>query len=163
MVRVKAISKPYTVESQFSDDTVEMVNVTLEGSTSGSQMNQGAALLGRKKGIVNLGLGGGLTCTIAVREEHADQFTEGEVIDDLYINRVWCSENPYPKAVDDQGRPLAEPIPDVMCPDGQKRDLYSRTILSEKQEEVKYDIIEDEVEAPPVDAKRGQRKVREAR
>lgn len=141
MITVKSVSESYEVESQYSEEVTEMVNITFTESRS-SGGDQSTAAVEKALGVGGLGLGGERQVTKAFKATAVAHLPVGKTLD-LHINREWCSENPYPKAVDSKGKPLAQPVEDIMCPDGQKRDLYSRTFISETTAPDAFDISED--------------------
>jgi len=141
MITVKSVSEVYEVESQYSDEVTEMVNITCTESRS-SNADQSTSAVEKALGIGGLGLGGERQVTKAFRATAVAHLPVGKTLP-LHINREWCSENPYPKAVDAKGKPLAQPIEDIMCPDNVKRDLYSRTFIGETAQADTFDITEN--------------------
>ena len=171
MITVIGVSEPYIVESTVNDSTTEMVTVTFSGTnpfskTSGGR-NSSAAALGERDGISDLGLGGGRTVSVAIRAKYAEKYPLGRVIDDMFINRVWVDENPYPNALKEDGSPLAKTYP-IEHPEYGAIDVFSRTSISAtpapdaweliyeydaKESASEEDLLESEVVAPPVKAK----------
>ena len=150
MLVVKSHGDVFDVESQYSDEVTEMATVTFAQLRNNSNDGSTAAVE-KALGVSGLGLGGERIVTKAFRAEALKQLPVGKVLN-LHINREWCDVNPYPKAVNDKGKPLAKPIPGIMCPDGIARDLYSRTFISETELPDTFNIINDEpdvMNAPP--------------
>lgn len=141
MLKVLKVSESYEVTSQYSDDVTEMVTVTLVGQTSANG-NSNSTLLGEATGIVDLGLGGGRQVSVSIKAEHADQFPEGKVIPGLHINREWCDVNPYPKAVDAKGKPLAQTM-EIKHPEFGEIEVYSRTFLAKEAKPDTWNLVED--------------------
>lgn len=172
MVTVKSVSEVYEVESQYSDTITEMVTVVLEGQggTSASGARNNAALLGEVTGVANLGLGGTRMVSVAIRAEQSDNFPVGKVINGLFINREWTDENPYPKAVDSKGKPLAKPML-ISHPEFGEIEVFSRTFLAKEQAPDTWNLLGEYGEeqtllnAPPLEevehpAGKGRRVVR---
>ena len=140
MLRVIVVSDPYIVESQYSKETVEMFNVTFTESRS-SGGDASITALEKITGLSGLGLVNDRVVTKAIPFEHADSFKEDATFDG-FINRSWVEHNPYPKAVKDDGTPKAETKAKV-CPDGQTRMLFARTVIGETMLEDTYEYSDE--------------------
>ncbi len=169
MVTIVKVGEPFDVFSQYNDNVTEMVPVVFEERRNNGK-DRSNELVEEALGVSGLSLGGKRTVTKAFLAEKASVFEVGKELN-LFINREWCSNNPYPNALDENGKPVAETIPDVLCPDGIKRDLYSRTFLAKERAEDTFDISIEEEEVLKADdaanakaaAPRGRRTVRERR
>lgn len=141
MLRIVKHGDPVQATSQYTGDVTDLIPVTFveEGSSNG---NDGLALIAKATGKAYAGLGASKQVTLSVKTEFIGDYAVGTIIPNLHINREWTDENPYPKAVDDKGKPRAETKP-ITHPDYGVLDLYSRTFISEEKVADTFNLVHE--------------------
>lgn len=126
--------------SQYNeDDVTNLIPVTFVDS-SASNGNDGLSLVAEALGTTYAGLGSQRQVTLAVKEEAIGEYAVGTIIPGLFINREWCDENPYPKAVDKKGKPLAAPMT-ITHPEFGELELYSRTFIAKTKVADTFNLV----------------------
>lgn len=147
MLKIVKHGDVVTAESQYSDEVTKLIPVTFVDSSS-SNGNDGLALVAEALGTSYAGLGSQRRVTLAVKAEAIADYPLGGLIPGLCINREWTDENPYPKAVDAKGKPLAKTM-EITHPEFGEIEVYSRTFIAKtKMPDTfvltgEYEVVED--------------------